>query len=109
MRTVETKAELRTLCDDARARRATVGLVPTMGFLHEGHASLIRAARAAHDFVVVTIFVNPTQFGVGEDLDRYPRDLGGDLELCAREGVDVVFTPTAAEMYPAEPLTSVHV
>jgi pantoate--beta-alanine ligase len=81
-----------------------------MGFLHEGHCSLMRAARAACDFVVVTIFVNPLQFGAGEDLDQYPRDLSGDLALCEREGVDAVFAPSVAEMYPSgPPLTSVHV
>jgi pantoate--beta-alanine ligase len=106
---VETKADLRARCDDARGRGRRVGLVPTMGYLHEGHLSLIRAARRATDFVVVTIFVNPLQFGAGEDLDRYPRDLAGDLAQCEREGVDVVFTPTAAEMYPRPALTTVHV
>ena len=106
---VETKADLRVRCDDARGRGLRVGLVPTMGYLHEGHLSLIRAARAATDFVVVTIFVNPLQFGAGEDLDRYPRDLAGDLSHCEHEGVDVAFTPTAAEMYAQPALTTVHV
>ena len=101
--------ELRAACDDARAADKRVGLVPTMGFLHAGHRSLMRSARAATDFVVVTIFVNPLQFGAGEDLDRYPRDLAGDLEACAAEGVDCVFTPGVTEMYPRRPLTTVHV
>ena len=84
--------------------------MPTMGFLHEGHRSLMRAARAATDFVVVTIFVNPLQFGANEDLDRYPRDLAGDLaRSCEAEGVDCVFSPSVAEMYPRPPLTTVHV
>jgi pantoate--beta-alanine ligase len=107
---LETIADLRAECDRARAQDLRVGLVPTMGFLHEGHRSLMRAARAASDLVVVTIFVNPLQFGAGEDLDRYPRDLSGDLSICDQEGVDAVFAPSVAEMYPSgRPLTSVHV
>ena len=98
-----TRAELASLLQDARAGGHPVGLVPTMGALHEGHASLIRAARervAADGRVVVSIFVNPLQFGAGEDLDRYPRTLEADLDLCAREGVDVVFAPGVDEVYP---------
>ncbi|MDQ1449405.1 MAG: pantoate--beta-alanine ligase [Actinomycetota bacterium] len=107
---IETIADLRATCDRARAEARRVGLVPTMGFLHEGHRSLMRAAHEACGFVVVTIFVNPLQFGAGEDLDRYPRDLRGDLAQCEQEGVDVVFTPSVAEMYPSgPPLTTVHV
>jgi pantoate--beta-alanine ligase len=106
---VDRIADLRAACDAARAGDRRVGVVPTMGFLHEGHRSLMRAARAATDFVVVTIFVNPLQFGVNEDLDRYPRDLAGDLAACEAEGVDCVFTPSTAEMYPRPPVTTVHV
>jgi pantoate--beta-alanine ligase len=107
---IETIAELRAACDRARSDGRRVGLVPTMGFLHEGHRSLMRAARETCDYVVVTIFVNPLQFGAGEDLDRYPRDLSGDLRQCEREEVDLVFAPSVAEMYPSgPPLTSVHV
>jgi pantothenate synthetase len=106
---VDRIADLRAACADARAAGRRVGVVPTMGFLHAGHRSLMREAVAATDFVVVTIFVNPLQFGAGEDLDRYPRDLAGDLEACAAEGVDCVFTPSVAEMYPRRPLTTVHV
>jgi pantoate--beta-alanine ligase len=111
---VDRIADLRATCDRAREAFSndggrSVGLVPTMGFLHAGHRSLMQAARAATDFVVVTIFVNPLQFGANEDLDRYPRDLAGDLALCAAEGVDCVFTPSVGEMYPRRPLTSVHV
>ncbi len=106
---LERIAELRTACDEARARGLRVGVVPTMGFLHEGHRSLMRAARRESDFVVVTIFVNPLQFGEGEDLDRYPRDLAGDRAQCEAEGVDCVFAPSVGEMYPRAPLTTVHV
>ena len=106
---VDRIADLRAACERARAAGRRVGVVPTMGFLHEGHCSLMRAARETSDFVVVTIFVNPLQFGANEDLDRYPRDLAGDLEQCRAEGVDCVFTPSVAEMYPRRPLTTVHV
>src|SRR5919201_150183 len=110
MRQIETISELRAACDDARAGGRRVGLVPTMGFLHEGHRSLMRAARRDNDLVVVSIFVNPLQFGASEDLDRYPRDLAGDLAQRDHEGVDAVFTPSVAEMYPHGPsLTTVHV
>ena len=77
----------------------TIGLVPTMGALHEGHLSLIRAARAQNDLVVVSIFVNPTQFNVKSDLDKYPRDLVRDLALAGSAGADLAFAPNAAEMY----------
>jgi pantoate--beta-alanine ligase len=82
-------------------RSGPVVLVPTMGALHEGHRALLRAARSVPDgFVITSVFVNPLQFGPGEDLDRYPRTLDADLGLCAEEGVDLVFAPSAAEMYP---------
>ena len=106
---IETIAGLREACTDARASQRTVGLVPTMGFLHEGHRSLMRVARAETAFVVVTIFVNPLQFGPTEDLGRYPRDLARDLEACDAEGVDAVFAPSNAEMYPQPTATTVHV
>lgn len=105
-------ADLRAHLDAARGRGATVGFVPTMGAFHEGHRSLMRAARAAHDVAVVSLFVNPLQFGPAEDLDHYPRDLEGDLTGARAEGVDVLFAPPVSEMYPdypTRPLTTVHV
>ncbi len=87
----------------------TIGFVPTMGALHEGHRALIRAARLACDAVVVSIFVNPTQFGPTEDLSKYPRRLRLDHALCRKEGVDVIFSPTAETMYPAGSQTIVTV
>lgn len=93
----------------ARLRGERVGFVPTMGFLHAGHLSLVEEARRRADRVVMSIFVNPTQFGPGEDLARYPRDLPGDLAKAAGAGVDVAFVPDAAAMYPAGHQTVVEV
>jgi len=109
MITITTVAELRAWCDDARRDGSRVGFVPTMGFFHEGHLSLMRAARADNDAVVVSLFVNPTQFGAGEDLTTYPRDPDGDAALAAGEGVDVLFTPNVDEVYPEGATTTVHV
>lgn len=97
-----TREELAKLLADARRTDAKVGFVPTMGALHTGHASLMDAAREAvgDGPVVVSIFVNPLQFGAGEDLDRYPRTLDADLEVCAEHGVDIVFAPAVDEVYP---------
>ena len=97
-----TREELAALLQDARAQGHKVALVPTMGALHEGHASLMRVARekVGTGPVVVSIFVNPLQFGEGEDLDRYPRTLDADLAVCADEGVDIVFAPSVDEVYP---------
>jgi pantoate--beta-alanine ligase len=100
-----TREELGSLLADARSAGRSVGLVPTMGALHEGHASLMRVARerVIDGPVVASIFVNPLQFGPNEDLDRYPRTFEADLEVCAREGVDVVFAPAVDEVYPGWP------
>jgi pantoate--beta-alanine ligase len=86
-----------------------IAFVPTMGFLHEGHASLLREGRKRGDVLVLSIFVNPIQFGPTEDLERYPRNLEGDCDIARASGVDFVFTPTAAEMYPAGFQTSIRV
>ncbi len=99
MNTVETIQAVRDQVRAWKKEGYTVGLVPTMGYLHEGHASLIRRAREENDKVVVSIFVNPTQFGENEDLDSYPRDLARDQRLCAQVGADLIFHPEAAEMY----------
>jgi len=101
--------EVRAACDDARRAGGTIGLVPTMGFFHEGHRSLMRAARAANELVVVSLFVNPTQFGPSEDLAAYPRDLDRDTQAAGDEGVDVLFAPSVDEMYPEPGVTTVHV
>lgn len=98
-----TRGELAAVLADARAAGRRVALVPTMGALHEGHACLLRTARqhvGGDGLVVVSIFVNPLQFGAGEDLDRYPRTFAEDLAVCGREDVDVVFAPDVEEMYP---------
>jgi pantoate--beta-alanine ligase len=98
MKVVRTKDGLRSALEPLRGGR--IGLVPTMGAFHEGHLALLRAARSECDTVVCSLFVNPTQFAPGEDLDRYPRDEARDLELAEAEGVDVLFAPSPAEMYP---------
>lgn len=92
-------SQVRTLVRDARRRGLIVGCVPTMGALHPGHVSLVERARQECDFVVATIFVNPTQFGPNEDFSKYPRTLEADLEMCRNAGADLVFTPQTASMY----------
>jgi len=109
MQVLSTKDEFREHLENVRALGRTVGLVPTMGALHEGHLSLLRAAAADCDVVALTIFVNPLQFGAGEDLSAYPRPLDRDLELAEEAGADVVFTPTTDEMYPEPTLSTVHI
>ena len=107
--TLRTIAELRARLDADRARGLRVGLVPTMGYLHEGHASLIARAAAECDTVVTTVFVNPLQFGAGEDLASYPRDLDRDTALAEASGAHLVFAPEVEEMYPTPVLTTVSV
>ena len=103
------KDELRAALAPARKAGARIGLVPTMGFLHEGHLSLLRAARAECDVVVMSLFVNPAQFGPGEDLDRYPRDEQRDLRLAAEAGADFVYAPPVEAVYPQGFVTEVQV
>ena len=109
MRTVRTVADLRAALRDARRAERTIGLVPTMGALHEGHLSLVRAARAENDVVVVSLFVNPTQFNEAADLDAYPRDEARDAEAAAAAGADLLFAPSADEVYPPGFATTVRI
>jgi pantoate--beta-alanine ligase len=102
-------AEVRKLLDEARAEGKRIGFVPTMGALHEGHRSLIRRAAAETDYVVVSIFVNPTQFGANEDLSKYPRTFADDLDACKAEGAHLVFHPDADEIYPEPSRTRIDV
>lgn len=100
MRIITKIEEMKEYSQDARSKDRRIGFVPTMGYLHEGHLSLVRAARKECDTLVVSVFVNPTQFSLEEDLDKYPRDIEKDKALLEGENVDVVFIPTAEEMYP---------
>lgn len=109
MKTVNTVEQLRAELSVARANGLTVGLVPTMGALHEGHLSLIDRSVSECDFTVVTVFVNPTQFRPGEDLDAYPRRLGDDVALAAERGADLLFAPPVEEIYPDGYMTTVAV
>lgn len=109
MEVVKTAAGMRDIVERARAGGRITGLVPTMGFFHEGHLELMRRAAADCDMVVVTLFVNPTQFGVGEDLSDYPRDLERDMRMAESVGVDYLFNPGVEEMYPDGFQTSVEV
>ncbi len=100
MQIIRTIKEMQEFANRTRKAGRIIGFVPTMGYLHEGHLSLMRLARPRCDVLVVSIFVNPTQFGPGEDFERYPRDLARDELLCEQEQVDVIFYPSAEEMYP---------
>jgi pantoate--beta-alanine ligase len=106
---VRAKDELRAALATVRADGGTIGLVPTMGYLHEGHVSLLRVARAECDFVVMSLFVNPTQFGPGEDLECYPRDEQRDTELADEAGVDLIYAPPVEGVYPGGFSTTVEV
>ena len=109
MKLAETIESVRTLVKAAKSEGKKVGFVPTMGALHVGHVSLMEAAAKECGFVVVSIFVNPTQFGPGEDFQKYPRPIARDIEICKKAGVDVVFNPTPEVMYGTESLTWVTV
>lgn len=106
MKTVQTINELQEFLNSNKGK--TIGLVPTMGYLHEGHLALLNKARQENDIVVSSIFVNPAQFGPNEDLDRYPRDIEHDTELAIGAGVDALFVPSVSEMYPFESGISIH-
>lgn len=109
MEVAETIKSVRRLVKAARSKGNKIGLVPTMGALHIGHICLIEKAVKGSDFVVVSIFVNPTQFGPAEDFEKYPRSFENDLEICRKAGVDIVFAPSPQEMYKKENLTWVNV
>ncbi len=96
-------SDMQSFADSLRSQGRTIGFVPTMGFLHDGHVSLMGRARQSCDIVVASIFVNPTQFGPREDFSRYPRDEEGDRKKCEAAGIDVLFMPAVAEMYPEKP------
>lgn len=106
---IRTKQELKEAILKQKQANKTIGFVPTMGFLHEGHMSLVSHARKENDFVVMSVFVNPTQFGPNEDFDAYPRDEAHDAELAEQGGVDILFIPTVEEIYPTELATKLHV
>ena len=109
MKIIKTIKEMQRMTDEARRKGKVIDLVPTMGYFHEGHLSLMREARRKSDLLVVSIFINPTQFGEGEDFRSYPRDLKRDLKLAREIGVDVIFFPDVKEMYPKGFLTHVDV
>ena len=109
MRIIRTIKEMQATSDGLRKHGLTLALVPTMGYLHEGHLTLVRKAREMADVVVVSIFVNPIQFGPEEDLTRYPRDFDRDRALLARERTDMIFFPDVSEMFPESYSTYVEV
>ncbi len=109
MQTITSIKEMQTFSDRAKEEGKTIALVPTMGFFHPGHLSLMEEGKRRGDFLVVSIFVNPTQFGTGEDYEDYPRDMVRDQQLAEKAGVDVIFAPPVAEMYPSDYQTYVNV
>lgn len=109
MISIATIREVRKVTESWKQQGLTVGFVPTMGYLHNGHASLIQKARKENDKVVVSIFVNPIQFGPNEDFEMYPRDLEHDREICERAGADLIFAPSVAEMFPSRNLAFVDI
>jgi pantoate--beta-alanine ligase len=109
MRVVTTVKSLRRLVAKLKNQKKTIGFVPTMGFLHEGHASLLRQSKKDNDITVLSVFVNPRQFGPKEDLKNYPRDIKKDEKLAKRENVDIIFYPSVDEIYPTDYLTNVEV
>lgn len=109
MKILNTINDIRIAIKEARKNGKTIGFVPTMGYLHEGHLSLVQRAKEENDLVVVSIFVNPTQFGEGEDLETYPRDLERDSNLVKSVGADIVFAPSVEEMYPPGASTYVEI
>lgn len=108
MEVIHTIDELKERVQKVKAVGKTIGLVPTMGYLHEGHMALAKAAREENDFVIMSIFVNPTQFGPNEDFESYPRDLERDTKIAQSVGVDVVFAPSVEEMYPTDGGIRIH-
>lgn len=109
MKTITTIKELQRIIKETKQQQQTIGFVPTMGFLHEGHQALMEQARKENDFLVLSIFVNPLQFGPTEDLDRYPRNLERDQKIAEAAGVDLIFHPSVSEMYPHELSVSIKV
>ncbi len=108
MRIVQTIKEMSQIAQELKEQRKTIGLVPTMGYLHAGHGALMTEAKKTTDVVVTSIFVNPIQFGIGEDYEEYPRDLAKDSQLAEQLGVDYIFAPTGGEMYPQGYLTFIN-
>lgn len=100
MRVIEKISDIKAVIRSQKKSGRTIGLVPTMGYLHEGHVSLAKASKAENDFTVMSIFVNPAQFGVNEDFNKYPRDIDRDLQIAENAGVDIIFAPSVEEVYP---------
>ena len=109
MKIIESIEQMKKVSQDFRTQGKKISFVPTMGYLHQGHRSLLKKGREVGDRLITSIFVNPIQFGQGEDFEKYPRDMEKDRELCEAEGVDILFTPKTEEMYPDEYQTSVEV